>query len=98
MTPQEIKFCYDAAYCNYRKISTKARCSMAPRNCEFEAREIITLQTGKRLTIYYCTLNPKALAEQVRDIAIIQPLSEQLAEAVLKTDPAVPLSCKIGGD
>jgi hypothetical protein len=64
MNIEKIKFCYDAAYCNYRKISLKARCSMAPRNCPFEARETITLQTGKKITIYYCTLNEEKFQEE----------------------------------
>lgn len=55
----DITFCWEASYMNYNRLSHKARCSMAPRNCPHEISEVVVLKTGKKKQIYYCTFEPQ---------------------------------------
>jgi len=65
MANDKVLVCFEASYMNYGRISHKARCSMAPRNCFHETSEVITLKTGKRIQVYYCPFNPvKPMAEE----------------------------------
>lgn len=64
--------CFDASYMGAKKVSNKARCSMAPRNCEWEVSQIITLKNGMKKTIYYCLFDPATLVAEP-----VKPLKEQ---------------------
>lgn len=68
MTNQkEILICYNSSYMGAAKISHKARCSMAPRNCPYEVSQVITLLNGMKKTIYYCLFFPEKKQQRMKE-------------------------------
>jgi hypothetical protein len=89
-------FCWEASYLNYNRISHKARCSMAPRNCPHEISEILTLKTGKQKQVWYCTFSPDNEKEKTIDPHKIQPSKYQIGVASeTKTATQIKTSCRL---
>lgn len=51
----KLFICYNLRYMSYGHLSNYSLCSQPPTSCSHEIHETIKLQTGKRITIFYCT-------------------------------------------
>lgn len=47
--------CFNSRYMSYGFLSNYSICAQPPTACPHEAHETVRLQTGKILTIFYCT-------------------------------------------
>ena len=80
--------CYNSKYMNYGFLSNKAHCSMSPRNCPHEVSEVVTLRTGKRKQIYYCTMDAKKVMEE---------RTSNINHEAHEIQPHQKMSCKLNG-
>lgn len=93
----KIKFiCYNAAYMSYGFISHQSLCIQPPIQCDYETNEVITLKTGMKLQIFYCTKLKEVTKSKQRSQYIgITRVEEKVNQ--IRAEEEIPTSCSLSG-
>ena len=93
--------CHNAAYMEYGFISNYALCTQPPMQCDYEVNEAITLKTGIKLQIYYCTkskdLTKTKQKGQYIGITRIEEKTDRVEEKTDRIEEEMPTFCSLSG-